>query len=86
MMARRKDTIRSERIRIEGNLKRGVDADVDRLLAWLDGLPKGKRFSMVIQRLLMGGVLEAVVEDGDVEAARAAAARIVGSFVVDDDE
>lgn len=84
-MARRRDEIPSERIRIEGCLKRGVDPEVDKLLAWLDSLPKRKRFPMVIQRLMMGGVLETVVEDGDLEAARAAAAQIIGAFVVDDD-
>jgi hypothetical protein len=39
---------------------------------------------MVMQRLMMGGVLEAVVEDGDVAKAREAASAIMGAFVVDD--
>jgi len=34
--------------------------------------------------LLMGGVIETVVEDGDVEAARKAAQEIMAAFVVDD--
>ncbi len=85
-MARPKDKIKSERVRLDGYLKRGVDPEIDKLLAWLDGLPPRKRFPLVMQRLMMGGVLETVVEDGDLEAARAAAAKIIGSFVVDDDE
>lgn len=85
-MARQKDSIRSRRIRIEGLLKPGVDPEIDKLLTWLDGLPKRKRFPMVIQRLMMGGVLETVVENGDMEAARAQAEKIASAFVVDDDE
>ena len=53
-------------------------------MEWLDQLPAGKRFPMVMQRLMMGGVLEAVVEDGDVAKAREAASAIMGAFVVDD--
>lgn len=83
-MPRPKDKIRSERIRIDGYLKRGVDPQVDALLAWLDGLPPRKRFPLVMRRLMMGGVIETVIEDGDVEAARKAADDIVAAFVVDD--
>lgn len=84
-MARRKDLVRSERVRIDGYLKRGVDPEIDKLLVWMDGLPAKKRFPLVMQRLMMGAALEAVVEDGDVEKARTAARQIVGAFVVDDD-
>ena len=83
-MARPRDKTRSERVRIDGYLKRGVDPQIDALMAWLDQLPAGKRFPLVMQRLMMGGVLEAVVEDGDVEKAREAASAIMGAFVVDD--
>lgn len=82
---RRPDAIRSERIRIDGYLKRGVDPQIDLLLAWMDGLPRKKRFPLVMQRLMMGGAFAAVVEDGDVEKARVAASAIIGAFVVDDD-
>lgn len=84
-MARPKDKVRSERVRIDGYLKRGIDPQVDALLAWLDGLPKRQRFPLVMRRLMMGGVMETVVEDGDVEAARKAAQDIMAAFVVDDD-
>ena len=83
-MARPRDKTRSERVRIDGYLKRGIDPQIDALMKWLDQLPAGKRFPMVMQRLMMGGVLEAVVEDGDVEKAREAASAIMGAFVVDD--
>jgi len=83
-MARPRDKIRSERVRIDGYLKRGVDPQVDALLAWLDGLPDGKRFPLVMRRLMMGGVMETVIDDGDIEAARKAADEIVAAFVIDD--
>ena len=51
---------------------------------WLEALPAKRRFPLVMQRLMMGGVLEAVVEDGDVAKAREAASVIMGAFVVDD--
>ena len=84
-MSRPKDKTPSKRIRIDGYLKRGVDPQVDALLDWLEGLPAKRRFPLVMQRLMMGGVLEAVVEDGDVAKAREAASVIMGAFVVDDD-
>jgi hypothetical protein len=83
-MARTPDKIPSERVRIDGYLKRGIDPQVDALLAWLDGLPRRQRFPMVMRRLMMGGVIEAVVEDGNVEAARIAAREIMAAFVVED--
>lgn len=83
-MARPRDKTRSERIHLDGYLKRGVDPQIDALLVWLDGLPAKKRFPLVMQRLMMGGVIEAVVEDGDVAKAREAANAIMGAFVVDD--
>ncbi len=84
-MSRPRDKNRSERVRIDGYLKRGVDPQIDALLDWLDQLPAGRRFPLVMQRLMMGGVMEAVVEDGDVAKAREAANQIMGAFVVDDD-
>lgn len=82
-MARPKDKVPSERVRVDGYLKRGVDPQVDALLAWLDGLPRRQRFPLVMRRLMMGGIIETVVEDGDVEAARKAAQDIMAAFVVD---
>lgn len=83
-MARPRDKVRSERVRIDGYLKRGIDPQVDGLLAWLDSLPARRRFPLVMQRLMMGGVIEMVVEDGDVEKARIAAREIMAAFVVED--
>jgi hypothetical protein len=83
-MPRPRDKVPSERVRIDGYLKRGVDPQVDALLNWLDSLPPRKRFPMVMRRLMMGGVIETVTEDGDVEAARKAASEIIAAFVVDD--
>jgi len=83
-MARPRNKRPSERIRIDGYLQRGSDPQIDRLLAWLDGLPPRKRFPLVMQRLMMGGALEAAVEDGDLEAARQAAQDIMAAFVVED--
>lgn len=84
-MGRPRNKVPSLRVRIDGYLQKGVDPQVDRLLAWLDSLPPRKRFPLVMRRLMMGGVMETVVEDGDVEAARIAAAEIFSAFVVDDD-
>lgn len=85
-MARIKDPNPSVRVRIEGNLKRGVDPAIDTLLDWLEEQPKRRRFQNVIRRLLMGGVLETAVDDGDLAAARAAAEQIISAFVVDDED
>ena len=83
-MARSKDKVPSTRVRIDGYMKRGIDPQVDALLSWLDALPDKKRFPMVMQRLMMGGVIETVVEDGDLEAARKAASEIMAAFVIED--
>lgn len=85
-MARPKNPTPSQRVRIDGYLRRGEDPEIDKLLDWFESLPPKRRFPLVMQRLMMGGVIEAVVEDGDVAAARAAAAQISSAFVVDDDE
>jgi hypothetical protein len=83
-MARPRDKVRSERVRIDGRLKRGVDPRVDALLGWLDSLPSKKRFPLVVQRLLMGGVMEDITTGGDVEAARKAAEDIARNFVAEE--
>lgn len=83
-MARPRDKKPSVRVRIDGYLKRGIDPQIDALLDYLDQLPPRKRFPLVMQRLMMGGVIEAVVEDGDVAKAREAASQIMGAFVIDD--
>lgn len=83
-MGRPKNKVPSLRVRIDGYLQRGIDPQVDALLAWLDSLPPRKRFPLVMRRLMMGGVIETVIEDGDIDAARKAADEIVAAFVVDD--
>lgn len=83
-MARPRDKVPSERVRIDGRLKRGVDPRVDALLERLDTLPPKKRFPTVVQWLLMGRVMEDVATGGDVEAARKAAQEIVNAFVAED--
>lgn len=86
------DAIPSERIRIEGLRKRGVNARDDKTFAWLDAIPNKKRFAFVWDLVTaalngeLGPVMQQAVEDSDMEKAREAAAQIVGAFVVDDDE
>lgn len=92
MMARPRDKVRSTRVWIDGNRKRGVDARQDRTFAWLDAIPSGKRFDFVWDLLTaalngeMGAMMQEAVEDGDVDKARAAAMTVIGNFVVDDDD
>lgn len=89
-MARPRDKNRSERIRIDGYRKRGIDARQDKTFAWLDAIPAGKRFDFVWDLLTaalngeLGPVMQQVVEESDIEKAREAASQIVGAFVVDD--
>jgi hypothetical protein len=86
------DAVRSLRIRIDGNRKRGIDARQDKTFAWLDQIPEGKRFDFVWDLITaalngeLGPAMQVAVEESDVEKARAAASQIVGAFVVDDDE
>lgn len=88
---RKRDKVRSVRIRIDGYRKRGVDARQDKTFAWLDGIPAGKRFDFVWDLLTaalngeLGPVMQQAVEDNDMDLAREAASQIAGAFVVDDD-
>jgi len=87
---RRPDLIRSERIRIDGQRKRGLDQRDDKTFAWLDAIPDGKRFDFVWDLLTaalngeLGSVMQQAVEESDLEKAREAANQIMGAFVVDD--
>jgi hypothetical protein len=89
-MARPRDKVRSERIRIDGYRKRGAGERQDKTFAWLDAIPAGKRFDFVWELLTsalngeLGTVMQQAVEDGDVEKAREAASQIISAFVVDD--
>ena len=91
-MARRKDKIPSERVRIDGNRKRGIDTRQDKTFAWLDAAPDGERFGFVWDLITaalngeLGSMMQEAVEVGDIELARKAAAEIIGAFVVDDDD
>jgi hypothetical protein len=86
------DIVPSERVRIEGLRKRGVNARDDKTFAWLDAIPNKKRFAFVWDLVTaalngeLGPVMQQAVEDSDMEKAREAAAQIAGAFVVDDDE
>lgn len=90
-MARPRDKNRSERIRLDGYRKRGVDVRQDKTFAWLDAIPEsGSRFGFVWDLLTaalngeLGSAMQVAVEEGDVEKAREAAAQISNAFVVDD--
>lgn len=83
-MPRRKDSIRSVRVRLDGNLKPGVDPEVDKVLAWLASLPPRTKFPAVIARLIGGGMIEAMTVDDDQLARQVQAAKeIMANFVVD---
>jgi hypothetical protein len=90
-MARPKDAIPSERIRLDGYRKRGVSARDDKTFAWYDALTAGTRFGVAWELITavlngeLGPAMQVAVEEGDVEKARQAAQQIVSAFVVDDD-
>lgn len=90
-MARPKDKTRSERIRLDGYRKRGVDPRQDKTFAWLDAIPEGgSQFGFVWELLTaalngeLGPAIQQAVEDSDVEKAREAATQISAAFVIDD--
>lgn len=84
-MARKKDLIPSERVRLDGYLKRGRSPQEDALLDWIASLPPRQKFPLVMRRLMLGGVMESVVQatDEEMELARVAAKEIMDSFVVE---
>lgn len=90
-MARPKDTVRSDRIRIDGYRKRGIDPRQDKTFAWLDAIPNGKRFDFTWELLTaalngeLGSAMQQAVEENDLEKARDAARQISIAFVVEDD-
>jgi hypothetical protein len=90
-MARLPDAIPSNRIRIEGNRKRGVSARDDKTFEWLDQIPAGQRFTFVWELLTaalngeLGPMMQAAVEETDIEQAQKAALQAAASFVIDDD-
>ena len=83
-MSRKKDDVRSMRVRLDGYLKPGVDPEVDKVLAWLASLPPRRKFPSVIARLIAGGMLESMSVDGDELARQVEAAQdIMANFVVE---
>ena len=69
------DAVRSERIRIDGQRKRGVNARDDVTFAWLDSLAGGSRFGMAWELLTaalngeLGENVKKAVASGDTEEA-----------------
>lgn len=69
------DVIRSERIRMDGYRKRGVNQRDDVTFAWLDALPGGARFGMAWELLTaalngeLGENVKKAVASGNTEEA-----------------
>jgi|WetSurMetagenome_2_1015567.scaffolds.fasta_scaffold498816_1 hypothetical protein len=89
-MTRRKDLIPSERVRIDGNRKRGKNAREDKTWAWLDAIPTGQRFDMVWE-LITGavngelGVSSSInLMDIEDEAAQKALQNLLENMVMDE--
>lgn len=85
-MPRKKDVVPSERIRWDGNRKRGVSERDDRVFAWNDANTDNDRFGMVWELVAsalageLGPEVKAAVEQGDDEAARDALADLMDAF------
>ena len=91
-MARKKDKIPSEFVRIQGRRKRGVSVRHDKTFAYLDGLPSNKKFEFVWELLTaalngeLGQTMQEAVEQGDVEKAVEAAKKIYQNMVDEDED
>lgn len=85
-MARAKDKVPSERIRWDGNRKRGITERDDRVFEWNDANMDNDRFGMVWELVAsalageLGPQVKAAVEHGDDEAARDALADLLETF------
>jgi len=86
-MARIKDKVPSVRLRFgDLNIKLGKDPKVDALYYELLELKKKKLAgNTVLNRLLIGSILETLAEPSEVEKAKSAAVDILNMFLVDDD-
>jgi hypothetical protein len=83
-MARKKDAVRSVRVRLDGYLKPGTDPEVDKVLDWLNSLPPRTKFPAVIARLIGGGMLQEIkANDEHLDEQIQAAQDIMAAFVVD---
>lgn len=88
-MARQKDAVRSERVRLDGNRKRGVSERDDRVFAWLDSNVDDK-FSAVWELVAsalageLGPQVKAAVISGDTEKTMEALGDLLGAFGAED--
>ena len=88
-MPRRKDAIRSERVRWDGNRKRGISERYDRVFAWNDangGDKFGAVWELVASALAgeLGPQVQAAVSSGDTERTMEALKDVLGAFANDD--
>jgi hypothetical protein len=85
-MARKRDQIRSERVRWDGYRKRNVNPRWDKTFAWNDSHPSGTRFNMVwdLVTAVLNGEVSLVVKDeiGNTSEAIDAAQDLIGAFVI----
>lgn len=82
-MARPKRNYEVQRVRLDGYIPVGVDAEDDRLLAWLDSLPNRKKFPIVWALLKAGGTAigQGSVKVDELEEAEAMAEEFFHAFV-----
>ena len=91
-MPRKKDSVPSQLIRIQGRRKRGVSPRYDKTFAYLDNLPDGLRFEMVWELLTaaingeLGPAMQEAVEQSDVDKAKEAARKIRLNMVDEDED
>ena len=93
-MSRLKDKFPSERVRIDGNRKRGgISAREQKTWEWIDAIPNGKRFDMVwdlITAAVNGelGVARqdmSMMADEDDQRAEAALEALLNNMAMDED-
>jgi hypothetical protein len=72
----------SVRLRLgEGNIRLGVDPEIDELYKRIEALPRGTRFRTVMTWLITGSKMEAKLPNEDLSEIRQAADDIVDNFV-----
>jgi hypothetical protein len=84
-MPRKKDAIKSERIRWDGNRKRGVSERYDRVFAWNDangGDKFGAVWELVASALAgeLGSAVQEAVSSGDTVKTMEALGDLLGAF------
>lgn len=92
-MPRKKDLHPSERVRIDGNRKRGgISEREQKTWAWLDGLPPGERFDRVWELITaavngeLGVALHVEGRDEDAEQSQAALEQLLANMVMDEED